>query len=478
MNLAAALLLSLTASTAAADDLDEDPSREGLQLGEWTLSPSVAVRVRGEYRRNPVDLGGDTFAWSAVQGDGFRSAAPDVTGRLPSVRDSATVSERARLGLGAQNGKLRGQVTLQDARLLGSLPGGVGAPTFGMATFSPYEAWLDVRTDETEPMLEARLGRQVVAWGEGRLLGARDWWQGGATLDAARLQFHFGGGLTDLEVLAALLAAPGHPTPPQATNDAANRGGTGAQLYGLRSAWHLGPLLHVEASALARVARDPLPPELARGDTATADLHLFGAYRGVSYSVEGAYQLGRVASYDVNRKVGALAAAGRVDWQTALPLELRLGLAGAYASGDGSNGRGSDLRRFDPILPDVHRHHGMMDLVAWSNLIEGAGSVGARPHAMLDASVRYAVLGLADPRDRWSTSNMLPVGADPANTSRLLGHEVDVRIAFEPRKDVIVDAGYGVLVTGAGARAVLSAAGRGSPDLLQFGYLQAGFRAP
>jgi hypothetical protein len=167
-----------------------------------------------------------------------------------------------------------------------------------------------------------------------------------------------------------------------------------------------------------------------------------------------------------------------VDWQTALPLDFRFGASGAYASGDASVKQEDPLGRFDPILPDVHRHHGAMDLYAWSNLIEAAGSIGAKPRPELDTSIRYAFVGLAEPRDRWSTGGLVAVGADPANDSRVLGHEIDARIAYEPWKGVVFDGGYGLFVTGTGARNILAAAGRGEPNLLHFAYLQAGLRAP
>jgi hypothetical protein len=475
------VMLALVSVPARADD-GRDP--EGtLTFGDWTLRPSVEVRTRAEYRRGPVDLGGARYESAAVQGDAFGSAAPAVAATGPTVRDAFAFSERARLGASLGYGSVRAQVTLQDARSLGWVPEGAAENTaLGATGLGAFEAYIDARSDSDEstgegPVFEARIGRQTVRWGEGRLLGARDWWQSGLALDAVRLQLHLGDGLTDVEALAALLVSPGPITPPLAANGATSDG-SGAQLFGLRNAWHLAALLHLEASALGRIVREPVPSEFARGDTLTADLRAFGDYRGVSYSAEGAYQLGRVAGYGVNRNLAAFAGAARLDWQTAIPGDVRFGLSGAYASGDASGGNGTRLKRFDPILPDVHRHHGMMDLAAWSNLLDGAATVGARPGKRFDTSARYAFLGLAEPGDRWTTSNMLPVGVAPTNTSRTLGHEVDVRIAYQPNENVSVDAGYGLMFTGAGAKNILTAAGRGAPELLHFGYVQASFRAP
>src|SRR5690606_18846393 len=100
--------------------------------------------------------------------------------------------------------------------------------------------------------------------------------------------------------------------------------------------------------------------------------------RGFRYAAEGAVQLGKVAGYGVNRDILAFAAAGLVDWQTALPGDLRFGLHGGYASGDDAQTPSDDFGRFDPIAPDTRTHHGLMNLYAWSNVIEGGGSVAAR----------------------------------------------------------------------------------------------------
>ncbi len=482
--LLAALAVTLTSTQVAAQ---LEPLDEGLAIGEWTFYPSVEVRVRGEYRRTPVDVGGDAYARTAVQHEGYLSAAPTVLRRDPQVADLWLVSERARLGVAVEHQVLLARLVLQDARVLGLAPGSAaGGDVGGMGVFEPFEAYVDVRTDVDDPTLRVRLGRQRVRWGDGRLLGESDWSARGQTLDALRFMFDFGE--IDVQLLAAMLAPPGPVPPPHAAhslqlaqNDdgsAVNGEGTGAQIYGLDAVWHVHPLFGLELTALTRVARDPLPAQLERSDTHTLDGRVFGEHRGFSYAAEGAYQLGRVASYGVNRDLSAFAFAGRVGWQTALPGDFRFAARGGYASGDDSQGTGSSLGRFDPILPTQHQHHGSMDLYSWSNLIEAGGEVAARPHDDLEMKAGYTFVGLAQPNDRWSTAYLTPVGAAPDNTSRVLGHEVDVSMNLSPWDGVSFIGGYGLFILGEGGKAILEAAGRNGGDLLHHGYVQAELKAP
>jgi hypothetical protein len=484
---AAVAAASLLPSRDAAAQLE--PPAAPIRIGELELVPSLALRLRGEYRRDPVDLGGDVWERTGVQAEDYASASPPLLRRDPAVSDSWLVAERARLGLEARLELVRAHVTLQDARALGWLPGApadVAHPGFGV--LEPYEAYLHVQTAAAQPTFELRLGRQQVQWGDGRLIGGNDWEPRGGFLDAGRMLLHFAAGLVDVELLAAMLALPGPVPPaygsfaaPSATDEQGQpvgRTGSGAQLYGALFAIHPLDLLNVDLTGLARIARDPLPAELVRGDTFTIDLRAYGERRGVRYSAEGAYQLGRVAGYGDNRTISAFAAAGRASWQTALPASLRFELFGGYASGDGSGGTGGQLRRFDPILPEIHEQHGMMDLYAWSNLIEGGVGVGAKPHEQVDAAAGYVLAGLAEPADRWSTGALRAVGAAPDNGSRLLGHEIDARVEYRPWDPVAFSGGYGVMILGAGGKAILEASGHGSHALLHYGYLQAALHAP
>lgn len=452
------------------------PLEEGIAVGQWRFYPSLELRLRGEYRRHPVDVGGDVYADTAVQAEAYRSRLPTIVERVPAVDDEVVLSERARLGLEVSYDVVRAKISLQDSRVLGLAVPPV-ATQRGYGTLAPWEAWLDLRSDLDDPWIWVRVGRQPVTWGDGRLIGENDWSHRPNSFDAARAHLRFDD--FDLELMAAMLAPPGPVPPPYAPNGAeAGIDGTGAQLYGIDVVYRVIPLFGIEAVGLARIGRDPLPPELARGDTFTVDLRFFGEHRGFRYAAEGAVQLGKLAGYGVNRDILAYAAAGLVDWQTALPGDFRFGLHGGYASGDDADGPEADLNRFDPIAPDSRSHHGLMNLYAWSNAIEAGGSVAARPHEIFTASATYTFVGLAEPGDRWSTAQLVPIGAAPDNEDIVLGHEVDLVLAVEPWDEVTIAGGYGLFALGGGGKAILAAAGRGDRDLLHYGFLQAEVVAP
>ena len=94
------------------------------------------------------------------------------------------------------------------ARSLGWVPEGAAENTaLGATGLGAFEAYIDARSDSDEstgegPVFEARIGRQTVSWGEGRLLGARDWWQSGLALDAVRRQLTRILGSSDLPIVA------------------------------------------------------------------------------------------------------------------------------------------------------------------------------------------------------------------------------------------------------------------------------------
>ena len=458
--LSATLLL---AAPAAAQSPPAAPT--AIAVGDWQLNPLVEIRTRAEYRRDAPDLGG-----------------LDLYGRLgPRVRDAWAVAERARLGLGVERGAVRAQITLQDARALGTP---TPSATFGgdrsPARFEPYEAYLEMRSSSARPN-SLRLGRQAVIWGEGRLIGNADFSPTGRSLDAARA--HLASGNLDFEALAVLLEVPGPLG--SSFGDRAGPSRSGVQLYGVTAKYTFDPLLRVEAFALARIARssgaelDGSRFAVARtsGETYTGSLRVSGEAKGWTYGIEGAYQLGTASALaEGDRDVRAWAAAAHVSKtlpEVALTPTFRLG--GSYASGD--DGRGA-YKQFDPLLPDPQRFHGQMDLFAWSNAIDLSARAQLVPWTDTTFALEYRYARLAEASGEWVGSYLQGIGsAAPVRgyaeagyapitgePSAELGHELDATFAWRPWLPLELRAGWSGLLLGDGARGIMAAAARGKTD--------------
>ena len=454
----------LVATPAAAQSPPAAPT--SIAVGDWQLNPLLEVRTRAEYRRDAPDLGGF-----------------DLFGRLGSrVRDAWAVSERARLGLGVERGAVRAQITLQDARALGTpTPSATFGGDRGPARFEPYEAYLEMRSSGARPN-SLRLGRQAVVWGEGRLVGNADFSPTGRSLDAARA--HLATGNLEFEALAVLLEVPG---PLGASfGDRAGPSRSGVQLYGVTAKYTFDPLLRVEAFALARIARssgaelDGSRFALARtaGERYTGSLRVSGDAKGWTYGLEGAYQAGTASSLPGGgADVRAFAAAAHVSKtmpEVRLTPTFRLG--GSYASGD--DGSSGTYKQFDPLLPDPQRFHGQMDLFAWSNAVDLSARAQIVPWTDTTFALEYRYARLVEASGEWVGSYLQTIGsaAPPPGYAQAgyapitgapsaeLGHELDATFAWRPWLPLELRAGWSGLLLGDGARGIMAAAARGKTD--------------
>ena len=489
--LVSACFAALACASSAEAIAQAPPLSESIVVGAWTFRPSLEARIRGEYRRDAFHLERRAvYSPDAVLSDGFQSNLPPVDDVVPasSAQDVWGIAERVRLGLAVDRGPVTAVLRLQDSRVLG------GTPQMALAEqpaappgpgIAPYEAYIDVHSRGGRPMF-LRLGRQAVQWGEGRLIGTNDFTATARSLDAARFGVELGD--FDVEALAALLGYPyfsdlgaRSARATEASDPAGATAASGAQLYGLKVTGHFLPLLQVEVLGLARIVRPPAGEWLSPSDTFVIDGRVYGDHRGFHYSVEGAYQLGQVASFGKKREIQAPAVAGRVEWETALPWHLTFGAQGAYASGDkGAAESTADdpMTRFDPILPDETINHSKMSLYAWSNLIEAGGDLSVRPSEEVGLSAGYRFVGLAEPKGRWVTGALLTVGADPNNTSIVLGHEIDATIKVTPWDPITFQAGYGLFLLGDGGKNILANATGSTAEMQHWGYLQATVKAP
>lgn len=489
--LVASTSLSCAASSTAF--AQATPLPESVSLGGFTFRPSVELRVRGEYREAPFEIGGTIFTSAAVLEDAYQSNLPQryegPLYQIPIYPNQWGATSRARIGLAVDRGPVTAALTFQDARTFaGANTAGLFLPpTDFAANTGLFEAYLDIHAKQRRAWF--RLGRQRIVWGDGRLVGEGDFTQSPQAFDAARLSLSIK--KLDIDAFAALIGngsyffysgsgGVGSPNPPgQQGQNVSVPATTGSQLYGLRFAWHAVPLLNVELAGLARIVRPPTSYDLTPSDTFVVSTRLSGEKRGVRYSAEGAYELGRISSYGVNRDLRAFAAAARGTWETALPWHMTFGAEAAYASGDnGSTDPAAVQTRFDPIAPDKRPGHNLMGLYSWSNLILAGGDIAVRPAEPVGINVGYRFVGLANPKGRWTSASLVAIGASSTNESHVLGHQIDTALSFRFWKPLTIDAGYGLFITGDGAKNILEASGRGRLGAQHFGYLQATLTAP
>jgi hypothetical protein len=455
----------LTALHASAQPT---PPPDGIAVGEFWFRPRVELRVRGEYYHHPVETSGTD---ASVLGS--RLSIPI------GMEHQWVAHERARLGLEVERGVLSATIVVQDARIAG-YPSPLHVEGNGeLPSTRFHSAYLEARSTEIRPSF-VRLGRQEVAWGEGRLLGTSDWWLVPRSLDAARARWvvrQF-----DFEALAAILTPPGS-IPPEYTQQGsapsggAGRTGAGVQLYGINATAHLEPLLHFEVAGLARIARTPLPTTLTPSDTYVIDGRVFGERAGWSYAAEFAYELGNISVVDRRPSIAAWGATAHADWQTTWFLRPKLTVSGSYATGDDGSQPGK-IRAFDPILADARAGLGQMGLYGWSNILDAAFTVVAAPTDELRVHLGYRYLQLADPGGAWFSASLAPVGQNAQNDAAFLGHELDGAVTFAPFESLTIRGGYGALITGEGARAILSGSKNGGPSLLSAAFLQVEVLAP
>ena len=443
---------------------------DAITVGDFKLRPTFSVRTRAEYRHAPTDLGGLASSGSSAV-----------------IDDAWGIMERARLGLGVERGPIRGQVTLQDARVWGQTPPtGVATAPSAFASTGAFETWLEVRTSNATPSY-LRIGRQTIEWG--RFLGTADASIAARSFDAAR--GHAAYKTLEFEGFAAFVDAP-HPVG-IGLGDVSGPYRGGAQLFGVQAKWLPDPLFSVEIDGFARPAMGLAAPSVSRfaqsrafGDLYAVALRFAGEGKGWKYDLTGALQFGSIdftSSFSKDRF--AYAVAGDVqktfDGLIGSPT-LRLGAA--YASGGETD---SGYHQFDPLYPDVHGPHGLMNSFAWSNVIDAHGALSVKPSADFGMGLEYRYMRLADLTGDWLDGYLVSSGRVPNATDAELGHEIDFSLGWKPWPALELAGGYSLLVLGRGAKEIALAQGRVTREadgsitlspLAHFAFLQATLKIP
>jgi hypothetical protein len=318
------------------------------------------------------------------------------------------------------------------------------------------QAFVEVRGLGGFEGLSTRLGRQELAFGEERLVGAFGWSNVGRSFDAAKVRYES----ERLFVDAFLARARQRPllldTPEQ----------TLSGLY----AGFLQDRKDLKVEAYALLKRDGGLAAGELGGLLRSRIPTYGGRllwapgAGLRVALEAAWQTGERGP-DPHR---ADAQSLRVTWDIPSKPSISLGAEWNRASGDEdpSDGRSGS---FDNLFPTNHNKYGLMDYHNWSNLREVNlfGSVLIRERWRLEVEVHD--FRLDSPTAPWTAAGGALMGRDLTGASGThVGREVDLSISggFKTRPSMKWLAGISQYDPGAFAKAV-----RG-PDPSRLAYLQ------
>jgi hypothetical protein len=410
---------------------------------------------------------------------------------VASVTDDSWWLTRLRLAAkGDVSPRATAYVQLQDSRELGSDRSSVPfiSGSEGDDPLDIRQAYLEFKSED----VVWRVGRQLLAFGDERLVGVSDWSNFARCFDAARVTWPKIGNGLDVFVSSVVQVQPGGKTGWHANHSSSN------DLFaGIYSRFTPSPRLKLEPYLLLRRSRKDVvysagtagssrPFDIPQKVT-TLGLRILGLpadKRGLDYDAELAGQTGEARgrqivagnyvypgptwldhrAWAVHAGIGYASSIGTVPWRIYAEVNR--------ASGD-SNPADRKNESFFNLFPTNHKFYGSMDVFSWKNIREIA--VGATTtFEGLKAKIEHHWFELDNVNDTCFRSNAVtavrPLTAAARRASRRAGNEIDLVLSRPFGKHVSVDAGGSYFFAGP----YLTDTG-GATDAA-FGYVQTTFQ--
>ena len=439
-------LLLLTVATFAGPAATPPPKLEpksdqhGLVFADGLLTLDITERLRFEVRSNNRDFN------NLVNED----------------NDDAWVINRFRFGIGLKPAswlKIYGQ--LQDTREWNSerpnTPGIRGDE--GDDNFDLRQGYVEFGNLKEFP-LSLTVGRQVLNYGDSRLVADPQWTNFGRTFDAVKLRYEQKG-FGSIDLFAA--------RPVQIKQDVFNDSDSADNFFGAYASLDMLSFQTTDVYVLYRDKADVQPdldptnkidprgtfngPAQRITTIGTRWASKKGALGPWDYGFEGAYQFGDLWAANrvgkaLDQKAFALHAHGGYTFDQAA-WKPRVGLEYNYSTGDKNPADGKS-ESFQTLFPSNFAPYGYMDEIAWRNMHNARLHLTAQPTKQLTVELSYHALWLADTNDYWyrngvsSVRTKTPTGADvrTVNASNFLGHEIDLAFTYKPNDWLTVFTGY------------------------------------
>lgn len=387
----------------------------------------------------------------------------DFNDAVESLTDDAWLLQRARIGLrlvprDSFQFYVQGQSSFELESDRPNVPGVLGAE--GDDPVDLRQAYVTMGSKD----FNLTLGRQMLRYGDERLVGAFDWNNFGRTFDAAKLHFAPAKGWS-LDAFASSVVVV--DSDEFNRSDLFNGNGTGRNqvfsgLYlSTASLCPLGSTTDFYVFELHEESSGGGTDFVTLGTRVKANVAKTG---GWDYETEMAVQTGDLRGRDLSAFAGHWGA-GRVWTQSAW--KPRLFAEYNFATGDG-NAADGEIGTFQNLFPTNHKFYGYMDLFSWQNVHNPAVSFSVHPSEKMKLQIDYHAFWLAETSDAWYRANgVTPVRPIVPGADSFAGTELDLSVTWKVRAHLGLLAGYSHFFCGDYLKAT------GASDDADFGYLQA-----
>ncbi len=329
---------------------------------------------------------------------------------------------------------LRARVEIRDARASGQEPATNGQLQTATGGTDLKQGWFEA-DDLFGCGTRTRVGRQVLSYGDQRLLGELDWHTYGRSFDAALFSHLFEGPGTKVDLFAARVVERNFAlaAPPPDNDD--------RTLLGLYTVTPKA-LHHSDLDAYLLLVKDNLETAGEAGGMGnttiwTGGTRIVGARNALDWGTEWAIQRGELSG----DRLSAWAGHARAGYTMAdTGWTPRLGVEWDMATGDDDPADG-DRESFQTLFPTNHDKYGILDVAAWQNLQAWRASVGLHPAKNWSIDADWWRLYVEDGDDAWYGANGVPIRGGAPGASKYLGSEADLVLSWRPNERMKVAVG-------------------------------------
>lgn len=361
----------------------------------------------------------------------YRENTFDFNSAIDTLNDDSWYLQRARIGIRVKPVNwLVIYAQGQDAREVDSdrtdIPGVLGAE--GDDSFDLRQAYVEIGDTKVCPF-SLKLGRQVLNYGDQRLIGAFEWNNIARTFDAAKLTYTSGKNFVDLFVSSVVNIDRDGFNPSAFTDADLDSYFTGLyasldyldfQTTDLYALWldQQGGTSFVTLGTRWKSAKDKTGPW--------------------DYTAEAAFQLGEVRDLDLTAFAGTVTLGYTFD----VAWKPRLSVGYSYGTGD-SNATDGEIETFQNLYPTNHLYYGYMDTFSWQNISNPQVGIEVEPCTGLKLRVDYHMFWLADTGDAWYRANgVTQVRPITPSADSSAGSELDITATYKVTKYLSLLAGY------------------------------------